>query len=329
MADTRNRMTNAQRETVAAAILEIAEAERPITVRGLFYRVMSRGLVPKTERGYSQVQKLTLKLRRTGELPYGWIADSSRRRITLRAYNGLDEALNATARFYRRRFWSEQNLYVEVWTEKDAITGVIEDTTLDWDVPLVVARGYASETFLWEAAEQIEEVDKPTFIYQLGDHDRDGVQAFDKTQERLRDLVPSDIDLTFQRIAVTPAQITGWNLPTRPDKTGSGFGDCVEVDAIDSNTLRELVTDAIEQHVDFDAYEALKVAERSEREILHRIAGEYGDSDDGATERSRRRAERERKLQRKLQREQIERKLREARKRLAEADRALADYQAM
>jgi hypothetical protein len=31
---------------------------------------------------------------------------------------------------------------VEVWTEKDAITGVVRPVTLEWDVPLVVAKGY-------------------------------------------------------------------------------------------------------------------------------------------------------------------------------------------
>jgi ELWxxDGT repeat protein len=60
------------------AILEVAEAENPVTVRGLFYRVMSLGLVPKTERGYYVVQRQTLKLRRAGVLPYGWITDGTR-----------------------------------------------------------------------------------------------------------------------------------------------------------------------------------------------------------------------------------------------------------
>jgi hypothetical protein len=38
-------------------------------------------------------------------------------------------------------------------------------------------------------------------------------------------------------------------LPIPPDKTGSGFGDCVEVDAIPSSTLRDLVRAAIERNV--------------------------------------------------------------------------------
>ena len=46
-------------------VIEIADEQRPITVRGLFYRVMSRGLVPKTEKGYELVQREALKLLRS------------------------------------------------------------------------------------------------------------------------------------------------------------------------------------------------------------------------------------------------------------------------
>ena len=45
----RYRRTQAELAEIDAAIYDIAEAEEPVTVRGLFYRVMSLGLVPKPE----------------------------------------------------------------------------------------------------------------------------------------------------------------------------------------------------------------------------------------------------------------------------------------
>jgi hypothetical protein len=48
----RHRRTQAELAEIDAAIYDIAEADRPCTIRSLFYRVMSRGLVPKTEQGY-------------------------------------------------------------------------------------------------------------------------------------------------------------------------------------------------------------------------------------------------------------------------------------
>jgi hypothetical protein len=117
-------------------------------------------------------------------------------------------------------------VHVEVWSEKDAIRGVVYPVTAQYDVPLMIARGYSSETFLQQTAEEITEHGKTTAIYQLGDHDRDGVRAWQAIQKRLRAFVPDDIELKFDRIAVTPEQITEYKLPTRPDKTDSGFGPC-------------------------------------------------------------------------------------------------------
>lgn len=49
----RYRRSKAELDDINAAIYTIARAEEPVTVRGLFYRVMSRGLVPKSEQGYA------------------------------------------------------------------------------------------------------------------------------------------------------------------------------------------------------------------------------------------------------------------------------------
>src|SRR5262245_25112597 len=215
----RHRRTSAVLAEIDNAISEIAEAEEPVTVRGLFYRVMSRGLVPKTERGYAVVQREALKMRRSGDLPYGWITDGSRLRLKPRSFTSAQAALENTARMYRRDLWIDQDMHVEVWCEKDAIRGVVYPATAQYDVPLMISRGYSSETFLWETAQDINDEGKPAVIYQLGDHDRDGVQAWNAIARRLREFVDEDIDLTFERIAVTPAQIAEFDLPTRPDKT--------------------------------------------------------------------------------------------------------------
>ena len=174
---------------------------------------------------------------------------------------------------YRRDLWIDQNIHVEVWSEKDAIRGVVYPVTAQYDVPLMISRGYSSETFLWETAEDIAAEGNDAVIYQLGDHDDDGIKAWQAIQNRLRAFVPDDIELTFERIAVTPEQITEYGLLTRPDKTGRGFGECVEVDAIPSTTLRGLIRTAIEGWIDDEALRITKVAEDSERAILRRIAG--------------------------------------------------------
>ncbi len=289
----RYRRTKAELAEIDTAIYEIAEAEEPITVRGLFYRVMSLGLVPKTDsgpgNGYGVVQRQALKMRRAGELPYGWITDGSRLRLKPRTFSSAQAALENTAQMYQRALWDDQGVHVEVWTEKDAIRGVVYPVTAQYDVPLLIAKGFSSETFLYETAEDINDEGCPAVVYQLGDHDPSGVVAWDVIQRKLREFVDDEIDLTFERIAVTPEQITELDLPTRPTKSSTHAakfeGQSVEVDAIPSPTLRGLVRDAIERWIDPEALRLTKIAERSEREILTRIANGLEDvrttDDDG------------------------------------------------
>jgi hypothetical protein len=243
----------------------------------LFYRVMSRGLVPKSENGYSVVQRQALKMRRSGDLPHKWITDGSRLRLKPATWSNGQAALENTARMYRRDLWIDQGVHVEVWTEKDAIRGVIYPATAEYGVPLMISRGFSSETFLYETAEDISDEGNPAVIYQLGDHDPSGVAAWEDIQAKLFQFVDHSVDLTFERIAVTPEQIIDLDLPIRPTKQSdprakSFAGDSVEVDAIPSNTLRGLVTEAIEKWIDPEALRLTQVAEDSERQVLTRMA---------------------------------------------------------
>jgi hypothetical protein len=269
----RYRRTNAELARIDRAILEVAEAENPVTVRGLFYRVMSLGLVPKTERGYYVVQRQTLKLRRAGVLPYGWITDGTRLRLKPLTWSSTQAALQNTAKMYRRDLWIDADVHVEIWTEKDAIRGVIYPVTEEFDVPLMISRGYSSETFLHDTAEEIHAVGKDSVIYQLGDHDPSGVDAWRDIQRKLLGFVDPSINLVFERIAVTPEQIVEMSLPTRPTKQSDSraakfAGESVEVDAIPSTTLRALVREAIEHWIDPEQLRIARAAEESERKAL-------------------------------------------------------------
>jgi hypothetical protein len=99
---------------------------------------------------------------------FDWIADNTRSMRKPRTYSSLEQALVQTANFYRRALWNDQSAYVEVWLEKDALSGVLYEITERWDVPLMVTRGYPSLSFLYSAADNIQQIGKPTFIYYAG-----------------------------------------------------------------------------------------------------------------------------------------------------------------
>jgi hypothetical protein len=275
----RHRATKAEMEERRAQLLVIVYEMKPMTVRQVFYQATVRGIVDKTENGYAKVQTDLAEMRRDGELPYGWIADNTRWQRKPRTFNGIAEALEDTAMFYRKALWNDADSYVEIWLEKDALSGVVYPITNAYDVPLMVARGYASLSFLHTAAEAINDLDVPAYIYHLGDFDPSGVNAGEKIEETLRDLAP-DAEIVFERIAVLPEQIEAWNLPSRPTKASDSrsktFGSdiSVELDAIAPDMLRDLVQDAIEQHLPTEQFEILKAAEQSERDLITRLVGQ-------------------------------------------------------
>ena len=162
-------------ETLCQALGEILEENRPATVRQLFYQMVSAGLIEKSEREYkSTVVRLLGRMRLNGQIPWGWIADNTRWMRKPRTFSSLQEAVDRTARTYRRALWDTQAVHVEVWLEKDALAGVLIQETERWDVPLMVTRGYPSLSYLYEAAEAIECHDKPAHLYYLGTLTRAG-----------------------------------------------------------------------------------------------------------------------------------------------------------
>ena len=272
----RNRRTRAEIAELHTTILTVCELDHPLSVRGVFYRVMSAGAIEKTEKAYNVIQREVLKLRRTGELPYEWIADGTRWHTKSPSWSSVEDALDDVAISYRRALWHDQNVYVEVWSEKEAISSIVSPVTNAWDVPLMIARGFASESFLWSTASTIRATGKPTIVYQLGDHDPSGIAAWQHIQKRLRYFAP-DVDIHFERIAVTPEQIVDLDLPTRPTKTSDSRsrnfdGDSVEVDAIPTSVLVPIMENAILQHIDQRVLDITRMVEKSERRDLLAMA---------------------------------------------------------
>ena len=244
------------------------------------YQATVAGIIEKSEAGYNKVQTDLVQMRKAGELSYSWLADNTRWQRKPGTFDSVEQALQDTAKFYRKSLWVNVDSYVEIWLEKDALSGVVYSVTDMFDVPLMVARGYASLSFLHSAAEYIDTLDVPAFIYHFGDYDPSGVNAAEKIEETLRELAP-DAEIHFERVAVTPEQITQWNLPTRPTKASDSrsrnFGDIsVELDAIPPDQLRELVRSVIELHLPERQFEILKAAEASEREIIMRLVNGMG-----------------------------------------------------
>jgi hypothetical protein len=277
----RTRRTKARISSVRDAIEDLLKEDNPQTVRQIYYALTVRYLIDKTEKEYKQtVVRLLTEMREAGRIPFDWIADHTRWMRKPSTFTGVESCLNATANFYRRDLWAAMPVYVEVWCEKDALAGVLMEETQKYDVPLMVAKGYSSISFLHSAAMTIKAKGKPAFIYHFGDLDPSGVDAARDIEAKLRRYAP-EAEINFARLAVTREQVEEWNLPTRPTKTKDPrakkfIGTSVELDAIPARRLRDLVRECIERHVDQEKLALLRVAEESERELITRWAATYG-----------------------------------------------------
>ncbi|MCP4592833.1 MAG: hypothetical protein GY842_19025 [bacterium] len=257
------------------AMVDILEDSQPMTVRQIYYQMVSRGAIDKTEAAYKGIVcRLLGVMRREGRIPYDFIVDATRWQRKPETYTGLRHLLRDAQRTYRRALWNDQDVYVELWLEKEALAGVLLDVTMEWDVPLMVTRGYPSLSYVWSAAQCLASKDCPCHLYYFGDHDPSGLDIDRKLEAQLRELAPG-ADLTFERIAVTQGQITDLDLPTRPtkktDSRAKGFvGGSVEVDAIPAPRLRDIARECILRHVDREALERTRAVESAEQGTLQR-----------------------------------------------------------
>ena len=190
----RHRRTKAAMGEIHDAISKALAEESPMTVRQIFYCLVSSGAIEKTELQYRAVMRAVGEMRRDGRIPFDGITDNTRRPMKYTSYPSLEAALRVARESYFRSRWDNQGAYVEIWLEKDALSGVVFPVTAELDVPLMVTRGYPSISFLHGAAEAISAHGKPSYLYYFGDHDPSGVDITRSVGDGIREFAPDADD---------------------------------------------------------------------------------------------------------------------------------------
>ncbi len=252
--------------------------DSPMTVRQIFYRLVSTGAIDKTELQYRAVVRIVTEMRREGRIPFSAVADSTRWTHKPASFVGVGQALRELADTYRRDPWQDQPAYVEVWLEKDALAGVLYSVTSEFDVPLMVTRGFPSITFLHGAAAAIAAEARPARLLYFGDWDPSGVDITRSVEDGIREFAPG-ADVSLTRVAITEGQIEQFDLPTRPTKVSDPRahkwdGGSVELDTLPPRQLRTIVEKAIRVHVDRKAWAFAERAYAAQRDRLNVLVGE-------------------------------------------------------
>ena len=152
--------------------------------------------------------------------------------------------------------WRDQDNYVEVWIEKDALIGTIERAADQMRVTRMACKGYLSASAAYEAGQRFDNArarGKNCILIHLGDHDPSGIQMTEDNEKRSQLFSRGFVEV--RRIALNMNQISLYNPPPNPAKmTDSRAADYVrrygtsswELDALDPRVLDRLVRDEIE-----------------------------------------------------------------------------------
>ena len=206
-----------------------------------------------------------MQWRRDGSIQWSSFVDSTRWYHGVQTFGDLSEALENSKACFRLNLWQSQNIYVEIWTEKEAIAAIAQQAADPFGVHVFPMKGFGSGSTLYTLAQSIRYYQahgKEVYIYHLGDHDPSGRCIDESTVRNLRE--DHGVEFHFSRIAVTPDQIKQYNLLTRPtkktDSRARNFeGESVEVDALAPHVIRQIRRD---QHLTAYQHRSMGAGER-------------------------------------------------------------------
>ena len=273
--------------TATTELVERAErilsAEQPMTIRQLFYRLVSVQALENSVPEYKKLSRVMTDARESGQVPFSWIVDRSRPTYAPNVFDDLKDGLTALRNCYRKDYWQDQSAHVEIWTEKDAIIGSIEPVTDELGVTVRVSRGFTSTTRVHEIASVFAGIFKPIFVFYLGDHDPSGRAIELDLYDRISSYGPA---FQMSRLAIREEDIDEFNLPPLRIKTSDTraaafrreFGNrCVELDALPPEELRSRVRQAIEGQIDEETWGRALAIEKAEQESIASIVGRLND----------------------------------------------------
>jgi hypothetical protein len=283
-----------------------------LTLRQLYYQFVSRDLIPNKQSEYNRLGSVINDARLAGLLDWDYIVDRTR---NLRGpgtremphWENPGEIIDASARSYRLSKWANQPYRIEVWIEKDALVGVLEQACPREDIAYFSCRGYPSQSEIWSAAQRLGEyieAGQRVVILHLGDHDPSGIDMTRDIEDRLSMFISQDLGLTdptdsqfdynyevadhliIERIALNWNQIEQYNPPPNPAKLTDSrsrgyinrFGSSSwELDALEPTVLVNLIRNAVANYREIDKWNEIVNREAEERKILTQTAQRWTD----------------------------------------------------
>jgi hypothetical protein len=265
------------------AMYTLIEAAQPITGRGVGYKLFVQHLIASMARSdMARVYRLLTKAREQGRIPWEWIVDENRTLERCSTWDDPADYARAVAQSYRRDFWNQQPVRVEVWSEKGTVRGVLAPVLDHYAVGFRVMHGFSGATTIYDVAQ--DDDGRLLIILYVGDYDPSGMYMSEvDLPARLSKYGGTHVRL--KRIALTPEHLHG--LPSFPATKKrkdprfkwfiSNYGrHCWELDALDPNDLRACVEQEIVKLIEPVAWQRCEVVNAAEQESLKTILEKWG-----------------------------------------------------
>lgn len=259
-----------------------------LTLRQIYYQLVAKQIISNQQKYYMKLSRLCVIGRDEGMLPEDAFADRLREVDKPNSWDDLVDFMDTVKQAYKKDKWKNQSAYVEVWTEKDALRGVISPITYECDVSLLVVRGQVSRTAIYESYNRFSQKfneDKKCYLFYFGDFDPSGISIYNSLVKRLRNFGNYGGNINFRRVALTQEQISQHNLPQDPAKKSdpnykkfvNKYGDnVVEIDSLPPDVLRELIRDCVEAKIDNGILAQVQELEALEQIQLQEFIKEIG-----------------------------------------------------
>lgn len=258
-----------------------------LTVRQLYYQMVSKDLIVNTQKSYKRLANIVSKGRNSGLIDWDAIVDRTRHLRENPHWTTPKSILRSAAQSYLEDRWQEQKYRLEVWIEKDALIGVIAPYCEEWDIPHFSARGYPSQSAMHEAGRdrlmQNDYHKQQTVILHLGDHDPSGLDMTRDIEDRLT-MYSEWSEFEVRRIALNMEQVEQYGPPPNPakitDPRAKAYikkhgGESWELDALEPSVLVGLIDNEVNELIDFDQWEKTDRRIEKHKTTLAQVASNY------------------------------------------------------
>lgn len=261
-----------------------------LTLRQLYYQLVSRDVIPNTERSYKNLGSLVNDGRLAGLIDWTAIVDRTRNLELNSHWSTPAEIMASAAQSFAIDKWADQPYRPEVWVEKEALAGIIERVASQLDVPWFSCRGYTSQSEMWGAGRRLarwQQAGQEPIIFHLGDHDPSGIDMTRDIVDRLEMFTGGYIEL--RRLALNWDQIEQYTPPPNPaklsDSRANGYVELYgyeswELDALEPTILNGLISDAVASVRDDALYNVQVAREKEHIAALTKAADRWQEVED-------------------------------------------------